>query len=354
MKSITKEQLQYYIDNKLVISSRHNELPIAIYNYSEKVQFDNLWDNFLIHCRGLVIDDNGKFLNNPIPKFFNYSEQLGSLEFQRSYSDKLEFHTKFDGSLIMVFWLEEYNQWIVCSRGSFHSEQAEWASLFIQNTELLRYELFKYKNCTLCFEAIYPKNRIVLNYKDEENLVLLAVRDNFTRNEYDLSKINLDCLKSQILNVSASSLEDLKTISANSIENEEGYVIKFENGNRVKVKFEEYVRLHKIMTNVSTKSVWECLKNGTDIIKLLDGVPDEYFNKIKEYYNKLRDMKELLHSTFILSYEESIEKTSKMSDKEFALTIIDNPKKHYFFALRKGKDISQMLWKDLEPEYEKL
>jgi hypothetical protein len=55
------------------------------------------------------------------------------------------------------------------------------------------------------------------------------------------------------------------------------------------IKGEEYLRLHKIMTNISTTSIWECLKNGDDIDKLLKDVPDEFYNKIQEYINLLRD-----------------------------------------------------------------
>ena len=72
------------------------------------------------------------------------------------------------------------NQPIFCTRGSFISEQA-----------VKGYEIFraKYKNisvskeCTYCFEVIYPQNKIVVNYDDLEDLFLISIthRVNFVK-----------------------------------------------------------------------------------------------------------------------------------------------------------------------------
>ena len=43
--------------------------------------------------------------------------------------------------------------------------------------------------------------------------------------------------------------------------------------------FEEYVRLHRIMTDLTTTSIYDSLKNGTDLD--LSNVPDEVFDKIR-------------------------------------------------------------------------
>ena len=40
----------------------------------------------------------------------------------------------------------------------------------------------------------------------------------------------------------------------------EGFVIRFKNGFRMKIKGDEYIRLHKIVTNISNRDIWEYLK----------------------------------------------------------------------------------------------
>jgi len=56
----------------------------------------------------------------------------------------------------------------------------------------------------------------------------------------------------------------------------------------MKVKGEEYLRLHKIMTNVSTTAVWEMLSEDKDALVILKDVPDEFYKKIKMYVADLR------------------------------------------------------------------
>ena len=78
-------------------------------------------------------------------------------------------------------------------------------------------------------------------------------------------------------------IKDYTTLKGMVEDNHEGFVVRFSNGDRMKVKGEEYVRLHKIMTNLSTTAVWEVLSNGGSMDELLKDVPDEFYEKIKEY-----------------------------------------------------------------------
>jgi hypothetical protein len=74
------------------------------------------------------------------------------------------------------------------------------------------------------------------------------------------SKILLNNLRSStsLKNTMVSSdYTYLKHVIADS---REGFVVRFSNGERMKIKGEEYLRLHKIMTNLSTTGVWEVLK----------------------------------------------------------------------------------------------
>ena len=68
----------------------------------------------------------------------------------------------------------------------------------------------------------------------------------------------------------------------------EGYVIKFKNGFRMKIKGDEYVRLHKILTNISNRDIWEYLKDNKPFDELLEKVPDEFNDWVK---TTIRDLK---------------------------------------------------------------
>ena len=105
-------------------SQTHNNLPLTIWNYSQKTQWEEYWNDITLSCRGLITDDSGNIVNNCIPKFFNYGEKRGkyACNFKKGFSAT----KKMDGSLIQVFLWD--GNLIVSSKGSFHSDQAIWAS----------------------------------------------------------------------------------------------------------------------------------------------------------------------------------------------------------------------------------
>ncbi len=64
------EVLNKYHEDNLVYKQVHPTLPLTIWNYSEKVQYDNLWDDITLQTRGLVTDDKGNVVARPFKKFF--------------------------------------------------------------------------------------------------------------------------------------------------------------------------------------------------------------------------------------------------------------------------------------------
>ncbi len=65
-------------------------------------------------------------------------------------------------------------------------------------------------------------------------------------------------------------LNDLDAIRLMQIDQKEGFIIRFDNGFRVKIKFAEYVRLHRIITQVSSKTIWEHLRDNLSMDELLE------------------------------------------------------------------------------------
>ena len=137
------EKLNQYYEDGLLYKQVHPTLPLTIWNYTEKVQFENLWDEITLMCRGLVTDDKGSIVARPFSKFFNIEE--GKFE----PTEKFEVWEKMDGSLGIVFWYQ--GQWIVATRGSFTSDQAIKGGELLKkyNTDIM------FRHLTYCFEIIY-------------------------------------------------------------------------------------------------------------------------------------------------------------------------------------------------------
>lgn len=327
--------LQDYENKGLLYSQIHPNLPLTIYNYTDKVQWESLWDDITLMCRGLVVDNSGNVVGRPFRKFFNLSEGRTNI------TNEYEIYAKYDGSLGILFYYN--NEWIFASRGSFTSEQA------IKGKQLLdgvcNYQLL-HKDYTYCFEIIYPENRIVVDYDNWKGVVLLAVFDTHTGSEKSPYEYNL--LAAQVFDSELPLHELQKSIN----DNEEGYVVKFSNGERCKIKGVEYLRLHKIMSEMSTTAVWECLQSGSDITSILSNVPDEYFDKVREYERELKLKFEFIKSWLELEYLTKYKQI--MIAKELAEKIKYLEYKHFIFSLYNNKDITQAIWKHIKPKYRRL
>ena len=339
------KKLNKYYEDGLLYKQVHPTLPLTIWNYSEKVQFENLWDEVTLMCRGLVTDDKGDIIARPFKKFFNIEEE------KYTPTENFEVFEKMDGSLGIVFWYE--GQWILATRGSFTSDQA------IKGTEILkRYNTdILFRHMTFCFEIIYKENRIVLDYGEDEKLVMLGAFDRWGK-DYDISdwdEWGFDVVKKY------DGIKDFKELKSMVKDDQEGFVVKFTNGDRVKVKGVEYLRLHKIMTNMSTTAVWECLKNGNDIETILKDVPDEFYEKIKSYVRDLRyfyfQISEDVGKRFDYKmYGKYNDKEPITDRKEFAEWVFTQPKhmSGILFRMFDKKDYSEIIWNLIRPEFKKL
>jgi RNA ligase len=335
----------------------HPTLPLTIWNYSEKVQYDNLWDDITLQTRGLVTDDKGNIVARPFKKFFNDSEK------KHTPTPDFDVYDKLDGSLVILFHYE--GEWVLATRGSFTSDQA------VKGFEMLqKYEYQKlHKDYTYLFEIIYDDNRIVVKYPYED-LVLLGMINTETGYEVDLYGEGNDVrLKNLMSNLGFKIVRKYDGINDYSIlkgmikDDEEGFVVKFSNGDRMKVKGEEYMKLHKLITSVSTTAIWEMLSEGRDVLELLKEVPDEFYNKIKMY---VRDLK---YTYFSLSeyagkthdgfrYGKFGDKDPEPTKKEFAEFLSMNNYnpiiKALCFAMWDKKDYDKIIWKHIKPEFKKL
>jgi hypothetical protein len=205
------------------------------------------------------------------------------------------------------------------------------------------------------------KNRIVVDYGEYEGLVLLGAFNNNDGHEIPYSE--LESLNGFDIVQKYDGIEDYSILKSMVDNNAEGFVVRFSNGDRMKIKGEEYLRLHKIMTNITTTGVWEVLKSGGNMDELLKEVPDEFYKKIKSYVRDLRyahyqyyEYAGKIHDYFRYGKYNDVE--VEPSKKEFALHLERNkihPKiKAVCFAIWDKKDYDKIIWELIRPEFKKL
>jgi RNA ligase len=327
----------------------HSTLPLIVWNYSPATQFEKKWGDYPIlrSCRGLVTDLEGNVISKSFDKFFNWEEHtIGEFP---DFSRKLEITEKMDGSLLIVF---RYNDQVVYStRGSFYSDQAiAGGNLFreIYNEDWIE------EGYTYLFEYISPDNRIVVSY-DKSDLIHLAKIDN--SNGLDVERDSrFNCVN--VVEIEGDCFSDIfagysKLKSLNS-SNKEGFVIRalFDGTQpdwRCKIKFDNYIKLHRIVTGVSNKTVWEMLRDGSSIDSMLEICPDEFNDWLKNTKASF-ELKFLgLESRAKYAYDCVRELPNR---KEQATTLISNHKEvsAIVFKMLDGADYSGLIWNMIKPD----
>ena len=61
-------------------------------------------------------------------------------------------------------------------------------------------------------------------------------------------------------------------------QNQEGFVIRFEDGLWLKFKFVDYVKLRRVLTQVTSRVIWEMLRDKTNFEDILERVLDGFYN----------------------------------------------------------------------------
>lgn len=378
---------------------RHPTLPLAILNYSNSATFDNYWTDVVQKCRGLVINtvewDKGnipksEIISRPFRKFWNLNQQdrpdcqEGNLPAViPTVTEKMDGWFGILWKCISVDNENGDTHYGIASRGSFTSPGAVFA------TEKLR-KLVKYgaieefpQGYSAIFELIFREGKIVVDYP-YEGLVLLALINNSTGEEMpydDLFKI-----WAKILTYSADGRPWIRLVKAhrlgeNPIEtikrmeegleskwtkldkgpekvttkNQEGFVLTYPRPNtypiKVKIKFEDYKRLHKLITGVTSQQLWRTLHDPMEPW-LGAEVPDHFRTWASKWRDKLyAEFHEQLRQVITLA---SYGKQLNIADRNGIFKALNEENPEYTpiaMSLLDDKiyTVHQAIWKRIRP-----
>ncbi len=350
------DELEHALNERLIVARKHPLCALTILNYTDRVQYEpGLWSAVTRQCRGLIHDDNGVVVARPFRKFFNYGQAEApefALDAAVSVTDKM------DGSLGILY--RASNGFAISTRGSFESEQAIHATFLFH----AKYKAFvPPKGWTLLFEIVFPANRVVLDYGDMDDLVLLGAVEIATGKSVgpdDLLLLEWDGPRAEVFEYAtlAQALAALPRAGA------EGLVVHFLDADeRVKLKQDDYVALHKIICGLNERVVWQHLMDGKPLVELLAGLPDEFHEWVGGVAARLLATVEGnaaevedAYSTILTNLVRALREPLDIPDgvprfarKEFALLAVNHPLKSLLFMRYDGKDYRPALWKELRP-----
>lgn len=346
------EILKDYDQRRLVYSQRHPTLPLSIWNYTPECQYTGVWDDVTVQCRGLVVHDDGHIVSRGFNKFWSIEEG------RHEATSDFEVFEKLDGFYVGCFWYE--GEMIVNSRGSFTSKYAIEAKRILNE----KYPEFitnafnaasAYPKITYCFELI-GFEQIVVSYPAPD-LVCTGCfmysekykewRDAFATSPNKIGFPNT---------VKKYDALDYTNIKQLNWQNSEGFVVRFSNGQRCKIKFEDYIKLHRAMTNLSTTAIWEALRDGKPVSSILSDVPDEFYDKVRECENnfnaKFTEIEQL--SKLYFQYFFPLLSISRKIFAERINAWLIPPYKYIVLAMIDGVDYDVLIWNFIKPQFEKI
>lgn len=349
----SEEDEKKALDDGLIRIQTHPTLDYYIYCYTKIAQYDpDSWKNpAVLHSRGLIVDSGGDVIARPWKKFFNYGQE-GAPSFGLEYADFVAMD-KVDGSMGTLFYNPESERFEIATKGSFTSDQAihateVWNRKYGTEPNLVTDLHVLGPNLTFLFEIVYPASRVVLDYEGMDDLVLLGAVSNQSGTAVSASyaKSLIDWWGPVAQEFEFKTLRGM--LEAEPRPNAEGYVFLDQYaGEMFKVKQEDYLRLHKAISNLSPRSVWERLLEGETEAEIVGSYPDEFEAQVREYLDKIKTDYDELCFQIGVTYE-SIKHIEEQ--KDFAAEAL---KFHYqgeLFMLRQGRSIHESVMKKIYPD----
>ena len=338
------ELLVAHCNNRVINVQHHHYAPLTIYNYGQKAQFEGLWDDVVCKCRGLIIDESTQeIVARPFLKFFNLGH-MGRPEtaWENLPSSVPEITTKLDGSLGILYRVGSMSA--IATRGSFASDQAAWASAwYSKHLAGADWPI----GWTPLFEIIYPDNRIVVKY-ETEGLFLLALVNIETGEEMAHSDLKNLAVANKAILVSKLDI----TLEQARIDNEpnaEGYVATWRRDGapplKIKIKFVEYCRLHRLLTSISPKEIWRMLKDGESFAELFNDTPSHYQEWVNYWKNGLQSEFGRIEQKAKAIWEQRPKDADRKGMAEF-FTLGDRKSvSAIMFKMLDGKPYDEIVWK---------
>lgn len=305
-------------------------------------------------ARGVILEkDTWKVVARGFDKFFNIQEE---------YADEIDWETalvqeKVDGSIIKFFYYN--NGWNIATNGTINAFEADLPLKGEVNNfgDLVVYAFMKYnfnssvldERCTYIFEVVSPYNRVVVPYT-EIDIYHLGTRNNETGRELNVD-IGIPKPKTYNLTDKKSVMEMANTFDFHN----EGFVVVDAENRRVKVKSEDYVRVHRLRgEDIPTPKRLLELHRTNEVSEFLSYFPeyqeqyDAFLEKYNAYVNKLNELLNFYEENKNLERKEFALKAKETSCPSFLFGLLDNKwsNAEEYLEQQREKNLIKVLYED--------
>lgn len=262
INGVTQDRYVQLLAEGRVTQNEHPSGKLLILNYTDSHVATRDWCPTSKTCRGLITDMNYNIVSRSFDKCFNVFQDdlIPEIPTNQDY----QLSRKMDGCLGVGYMLD--GKFRLSSRGSFTSEAANIANRILDDKYPRIFDNNIPDHLTYIFEIIHPDIRILVDYGNTEDIVLIGVRDKETGEYIELpSDFPTPVTEFSWYRHDEHPFHKMsEKILSNGTSEEEGYVVRFENGTIVKLKYREYLEVSKYMDTFSGRRIWKYVSNLHD------------------------------------------------------------------------------------------
>ena len=258
---------KFVVENPKLVSMKPAGDGIFVLKYKKSVFFDDLWNDYIEHCRGTIVDADFNIVSYPFTKIYNY----GIEERAPVLPDDTEVsaYRKVNGFMVACTW---YNgDVLISTTGSTDSDYVNYAREMIgDNMDRYRMTCQAHEGYTFMFECVHPNDPHIV--VEEPGMYLLGMRKNEYGSEiiHEVGAMFLQmAFHSHPVEVLYTTVGELKELVKNV--RHEGFVFYTDNGVSSKIKSPYYLTSKWVARNPRTDKLTN-MQN--DIKKNLD---EEYY-----------------------------------------------------------------------------
>lgn len=160
--------------NKNLVTRKETNVPgLFVLKYKRKVFYNDIWNNFLRECRGMIIDNDWNIVSLPFKKIHNFGIEKDAPKFDPE--EAVFASRKVNGFMIAVTLYN--NELLWSTTGSIDSEFIGFAKEIYNSwtdQERISFKEKLFENLTFMFECVHPSDPHIVH--EEPGLYFIGYR----------------------------------------------------------------------------------------------------------------------------------------------------------------------------------
>jgi hypothetical protein len=297
-----QDELKKYVESSGLVNQRPAGEGIHVLKYKKKVFYDDLWNQYIEHCRGTIVDADFNIVSYPFTKIYNYGIEAAA----PVLADDVEVlaYRKVNGFMVAATWHQ--GDILVSTTGSTDSDYVDMAKQMMLTHQdwtdwQLAFNRADMDGITVMFECVHPADPHIV--PEQAGMYVLGYRENSWGSPVGHDPAVLHDLRDQfncrMPEYHRVSMAELKVMAKRC--QHEGFVFYTQTGVSAKIKSPYYLTAKWVARNPRTDKLMTP--------QFREQIDEEYYpllDAIRENIVEYTEMDEQARLTWVRNYMETV------------------------------------------------